>query len=167
MRNIGANLSYYIRPKKGTAINLRKSYLRHYPDTIWIELTNHCNFKCKYCPISTGLRRNQGFISLDLFQKIINDISQFMKGKWISLHFLGESLLHKKVDELVRIAKAKGIKVLFFTNGSLLTVDLFEKLCHSGLDRLTFSLDAKSKDDYEEFQSGGNWDEVIRNIRNA
>jgi radical SAM protein with 4Fe4S-binding SPASM domain len=167
MSSIRDKLSYYIRPDKNKAIKLKKSRLNYYPDTIWIEPTNYCNYKCKYCPITTGLRRSKGFISLDLFQKIINDISPFMKGRWISLHFLGEPLLHKRISELVRIAKDNGIKVLFFTNGSLLTIELFEILCCSGLDRLTFSLDATNKTDYEELQVGGKWDEVITNVKNA
>ena len=38
-----------------------------FPRRINVELTNHCNQRCKYCPRS-GFTRSLGFMDPDLFQ---------------------------------------------------------------------------------------------------
>jgi radical SAM protein with 4Fe4S-binding SPASM domain len=158
-------IQYYLSPDKNLAKKAEIAKLRHFPDAMWIEPTNFCNYKCSFCPHSEGLKREKGFMDLSLYKKIIDDIAPFMRNKKIALHFIGESLLHKQLHEMVKIASDKGIKVLFFTNASLLTLKIFKRLSENGLHRLTISLDGTNKEEYENRQVGGQWENVIKNIR--
>ena len=158
-------IKYYLFPDKNLVRKAKVARVRHLPEAMWIEPTNFCNYKCSFCPHSVGLKREKGFMELSLYKKIINEIAPFMRNKKVSLHFIGESLLHKKLHEMVKIASKKGIKVLFFTNASLLTVETFKKLSENGLYRLTISLDGTNKEEYEKMQIGGDWEKVIGNIR--
>lgn len=153
-----------IRPAPDRSIQLKNTKLRYTPHTIWIEPTNVCNYKCPHCPVSIGMDRCTGFMDFELYKKIIADIAPFMKGKWVSLHYLGESTLHKQLTDMIALADQKSIKTLFFTNGSLLKKEKVTQLIQAGLKRLTISIDATNKENYVVVQKGGDWDKVIANI---
>jgi MoaA/NifB/PqqE/SkfB family radical SAM enzyme len=56
----------------------------NFPVCIDVELTNNCNLHCLFCPTGTGVSiRNRGFMTDEVFQKIISDI----KGEKIGLRF--------------------------------------------------------------------------------
>ena len=38
-----------------------------------IEPTNTCNLRCSFCFVTEGMTRDEGFMDLDLFKKIIDD----------------------------------------------------------------------------------------------
>lgn len=78
-----------------------------------IETTNICNAKCSYCPHSK-MTRAQGFMSVPDFRQTLN----IMENKYVALHNFGEPLLDKILPHFIYLAKEKGIKVEFSTNGS-------------------------------------------------
>ena len=38
-----------------------------------IEPTNTCNLRCSFCFVTEGMTRDEGFMDVDLFKKIIDD----------------------------------------------------------------------------------------------
>jgi len=106
--------------------------------TVNIEITNHCNIKCKMCPVSGKMQRQKGFMSFSLFKKIIDENPQI---EFILPFQWGEPLLHKDIFEMVKYAALKGIRVMLTSNGTLLNAEICNKIIDSGLLRITFSVD--------------------------
>jgi len=141
------------------------------PYVIYIDPTNLCNFKCKFCPtgdldLLKQVGREQSSIDFEWFKKIINDIQQFdQKLKLLSLYKDGEPLVNKDFAKMVRYAKEADIaqKIWTKTNGALLNPKLNSEIIDAGLDMIHISVESTSEDgyfsianvniDYEEFKS--------------
>jgi len=127
---------------------------------IIIEPSNICNLKCPLCPTST-LKRNRGFLSLENFKKIIDDIPNL---KSINFGWAGEPLLNKEIFKMVKYASSKGIKTGVSTNTVLLNEYVDEAL-KSGLDTLIVCLDGASKETHEKYRIGSNFESIKKNIK--
>jgi MoaA/NifB/PqqE/SkfB family radical SAM enzyme len=103
-----------------------------------IEATNHCNLKCKMCPVNHEMTRKKEFLDIQLFKKIIDENPQL---EFILPFQWGEPLLHKQIFEMIAYARSKNIQTMLTTNGTLLTPEMNQKILKSGLTRLTFSVD--------------------------
>jgi hypothetical protein len=82
---------------------------------IFIEITNCCNLSCRFCQPS---QRIKAFMTPDEFAQILRKISGFTEH--ISLHVLGEPLLHPDLGLLLDISRNCGFHVNLTTNGTLL-----------------------------------------------
>ena len=82
---------------------------------IYIEITNICNLKCKFCPETT---RTKQFMSVENFEEVIRKIAKFTK--LVCLHVKGEPLLHSNLEELLKILEKYNLKANITTNGTLL-----------------------------------------------
>ncbi len=130
-----------------------------------IEPLNICNLSCPECP--TGLKiikRQKGSISLDLYQKIIDQISKhtFL----VNLYFQGEPLMHIKLFSLIAYAKQKGLAVSTSTNAQYITPTIAEKIVESGLDEIFISFDGITQTVYEKYRIGGDLNKVLTGIKN-
>ena len=81
-----------------------------------IEPTNHCNAKCSYCPHSK-MTRPKGFMTIATFDQCMCVITN----KYVGLHHFGEPMLHSDLPYMIRVAKTRGIRVEFSTNGGHFT----------------------------------------------
>ena len=82
---------------------------------IYIEITNVCNLKCKFCPET---RRNKAFMTVESFERIINQIHNYTN--LVYLHVKGEPLLHPELEELLKILEKYNLKANITTNGTLI-----------------------------------------------
>lgn len=147
------------------AVLNKKTYCSFPPRRIFIEPTNICNLNCIHCVHDGKMTRSHGFIDLDLFKKIIEDIKGWNRSTELCLFQQGEPLLHKQIDEIVRLS---GTEYDFFTkmnsNGIALTRELSEKLIKNRLDYLVFSLDAITPETYRRIKRRDYFEKVINNI---
>lgn len=128
------------------------------PFSIFIEPTNICNFRCTPCVHGSDTTRNDlkpfKHMDMEIFKKIISDIKNWEGGKLrlLRLAILGEPLLHPQFTEMVRIAKETDVaeRVDTFSNGSLLTKEISEKLVDHGLDYIRFSIYSVLHDRHKE-----------------
>ena len=67
---------------------------------IYIEITNCCNLKCKFCPETN---RKKEIMSVDNFEEIIKKIHKYTN--LVCLHVKGEPLLHSKLEDILNIRK--------------------------------------------------------------
>lgn len=129
---------------------------------IGIELTNNCNFRCRYCPHSlyqqsstpSGNRftREMGFMSPELFHKAIQESTKWAQN--VSLGFFGEQLLHPQFKELIlSVPKRRPFIFVLNSNWSLVTEDMLDALRCFGSVRI--SLDAADKETWEASCPGG------------
>jgi hypothetical protein len=103
-----------------------------------LELTNHCNLRCTFCPVNTTMRRPKGFMDPALFRHVIDDNPQI---DFVLAFQWGEPLLHPSFFELVRHAADRDVRTMITSNGTHLGDEERAKLLGCGLDRITFSID--------------------------
>jgi radical SAM protein with 4Fe4S-binding SPASM domain len=99
---------------------------------------------------------------LDQFERVIN---QFPSLQSLSLHGIGEPLMHPQLVEMIAVAAARGIKVRFTTNATLLARERSERLIASGLRQLIISVDGATAKTYEAIRQGARFEVVIENIQ--
>ncbi len=138
-----------------------------FPIHLDIESTSACNLRCPFCAATAdnwGVKK-AGFMDFSLFKRIIdegikNDLFS------IKLSLRGEPLLHRQLADMVRYAKERGIIDIYFnTNASLLTEEIAVKLMDAGLDRVSVSFEGTTKEVYEKYRVGANFETVIANVR--
>lgn len=104
-------------------------------------------------------------MSLPEFKQIIDDNIERIGS--ISLYNYGEPLLNKNIYGMIRYAKSRGVTfVKLATNGIELNPKNCGKIVISGLDHLSVSIDAVTSKTYDVFRRKGDFESVIRNIRN-
>jgi len=104
-----------------------------------LELTNHCNLKCSFCPTGNGLMtRPRGFMDPTVFRKALRDAGPL---EFVLLFQWGESLLHPQFTDLAQEVGRRGSRALVTTNGTLLDDRRVQQVIDAGLDRVTVSID--------------------------
>ena len=144
------------------------------PFVVYIEPANVCNFKCNFCPtgdfeILKRVHRPAGTMSMDLFQKIVDDLAAFgQKLSLVNIYKDGEPLLNRCFPEMVRYLKNAKItdRIWTKTNGSMLNPELNRNLIDAGLTWIGISVEAVSKEGYKKI-AGVNidYERFIENIR--
>ncbi|MCX6248151.1 MAG: radical SAM/SPASM domain-containing protein [Bacteroidetes bacterium] len=134
------------------------------PASLSVEPTNCCNLRCPECPSGMNqLTRAKGVMDIDLYKNLVDELAPSLF--YLNLSFQGEPYLHPQFTEMVGYAKSKKIFVSSSTNGHFLTPDVARKTVGSGLNRLIISLDGTDAGTYEKYRTGGNFDEVIKGIK--
>ena len=82
---------------------------------IYVEITNICNLKCKFCPETS---RKKESMSVENFEEVIKKIHKHTN--LITLHVKGEPLLHKNLADILQILDKYNLKVNITTNGTLI-----------------------------------------------
>ncbi len=106
--------------------------------TLNVELTSRCNVACSYCDVNRGLGRPNRDIDPAVVARLLQEsptVRTLLPFQW------GEPLLYEPLDEVLRLAHARGVRSYLTTNGTLLTGERFVALSATGLQRLTVSLD--------------------------
>lgn len=141
---------------------LKKVNLSYSPIKLWIELTNHCNLKCRLCPNREIPFSKKGYMGWDLFKKIIDDAEG--KVRELNLFHRGESLLHPKLFDMVEYAGSKGFITRIHTNATLLKTSVIEKILDSKLSYISFSFDGYEKSTYEKNRINSSYEEALNGI---
>lgn len=127
-----------------------------------IETYNVCNYSCSICPYP-DMTREKVVMGMGLFRKIIDD-AVTNKIREVCLNFYNEPLLDPLLFERIKYAKSKELTVTFNCNGSLLTQEKITAILDSGLNSISFSLDAATKETYERIRINGDFEKVKHNI---
>ncbi len=134
-----------------------------YPSKLFVELTTRCNLSCQMCvKQSWGNGIEEGDMSMDTFLDLA---PAFPHLEGLLLNGIGESLLHPRLDEFIRIAKKSmpsGSWVGFQSNGLLLDEARAVSLLDAGLDRICLSLDAICPETFRKIREGGEVDDLAQ-----
>ena len=93
----------------------------------FIEITNVCNFSCKFCASSS---RPKSFMTPETFETIAEQVKAFTSS--ISLHVLGEPFMHPQLPEILSICSQQKLDVNLVTNGTLIDKfgpEIFKEKC--------------------------------------
>jgi len=148
---------------KKPIINIISSipFYHKYPKVIDIELTNACNLKCPLCPTTNLMKRKIGFISLENFKKIVDQLPKQVKT--ITLGYAGEMTLNQEFPKMISYARKKGFNVDLFTNG---TCKRTKEIIESKPTNILYAMDGASKETQESYRIGSKFEEVLENLKN-
>jgi len=129
--------------------------------TIFVKLepTWGCNFNCWYC---IGRHMKQDDIDFDGF---VRALENFPGLEILALVGEGEPLLHKRFFDMVRLAKEKGIRVVTISNGSTFSESVVKKICESGVDYISISIDSTDPKNFADSRLDGDLNKVWRGIK--
>jgi len=140
--------------------------ITEYPLLVDLELASACNLKCPMCYTITDefkKKVTKGFMDLDLFKKIVDEIA----GKVFSLRLSlrGEATLHKNFIDCIKYAKDKGIKeVSTLTHGGKLDLEFFKKAVDAGIDWFTISIDGVDEE-YNKIRKPLTFDGTLKRLQ--
>ncbi len=135
-----------------------------FPAILQVEVTSHCNLRCRVCPVTTGMDRFSGDMDRELFRKAIDEVGDYL---FLILFWdWGEPFLNPNAYEMIRYARNRGIKVMSTTNGHVFASgDHAQKVVKSGLDVLVFSVDGVTQETYQRYRAAGRLETVFEGIK--
>jgi len=125
------------------------------PHVHQIEPTNHCPYTCEMCPRTKHMTRSLGFMDLELYEKIIDEVATFgapVRSREIELFHFGESLLHPRLDRMVAYASGRGLRTVLSVNAPELLPAVAERMLSSGPAKLIVSLDGYDALSYRQIR---------------
>jgi radical SAM protein with 4Fe4S-binding SPASM domain len=135
------------------------------PIALSIEPTTACNLGCPECP--SGLKkfsRKTGNLSVELNQKIIDQLQNSLI--YINYYFQGEPYINPNFFDFIKYASERNIFCSTSTNGHFLNDNNCKKTIQSGLKQLIISIDGNDQESYEQYRKKGNYEEVIKGVKN-
>ncbi len=131
------------------------------PVCLYLEVTNRCNLLCETCPRTFEELEPPADMSMELFRRIVDQVPGVRR---VVLHGVGEPMLVKHLPDMIRYLKARGIHVLFNTNGTLLAPRKHRELIDTGLDELRVSLDAAEAATFLKVRGKDMFERIVRNV---
>ena len=139
-----------------------------FPLYLQLELHQICNLKCPMCAIGDP-EANSKYIDdthmdWETYKKIILEAEKYGCPS-LNPQGTNEPLLVPNFEDYIKFASQHGfIDIMMNSNATLLTEERSRKLLDSGVTRISFSLDAHSKETFEKIRIGADFDNVIKNI---
>lgn len=105
-----------------------------------------------------------GMIDFDFFKRQIDEAVE-NNCKFLTMASRGEPILHPKFNKILEYCKDKFFELKINTNATKLTPELIKTILDCGANIVVFSIDAYDKETFEKIRKGGNFDEVLKNIK--
>jgi AdoMet-dependent heme synthase len=121
-----------------------------YPYHVVWEVTTRCNLDCIHC-YAGSVDSTQTELSTAEGKRLLDQIAEIDKFRMIVITG-GEPLLRKDIFELVEYAGQLGFKIIFSTNGTLLTPEMAGDLARLGVVNFSISLDGFTADCHESIR---------------
>jgi len=140
--------------------------LPYLPFILGIEPGNICNLRCPLCPTGAGeITAKKGLMSFEFFKKIFDQLKVSLVT--VNLYNWGEPLLNRDLFKIIKYIKEfkKSISVVTSTNLNIDNKDVLVELLKSGIDEIIVSCDGASKETYEKYRVGGDFNLVMQNLR--
>ncbi len=126
-------------------------YVPDYPLNVLVEVVNKCNLECIMC-LSSHRKGDIKIISNETISKLLDE---FKENNLPALMFGAgdEPLMFSDIDTMWKEANLAGIMDIFiFTNGTLLTENMCEKIFKHEISRVYISLDAATEETYQKIR---------------
>jgi radical SAM protein with 4Fe4S-binding SPASM domain len=107
------------------------------------------------------------FMTKDVFEKACREVGS-RRNVSIEISAYGETFQHPQADNYLYMVRTlcPNASIVVSTNGTLLNSERCKKIVDSGIDHLSFSLDAGSKESYKWLTGVDDYDGVCRNLEN-
>jgi radical SAM protein with 4Fe4S-binding SPASM domain len=136
-----------------------------WPIFMQVELTNFCNLKCPVCPTGLGqLNRSPQAMEPELFERIMSEVGPYLMV--LSLWGWGESLLHPRLSDLLRISGRYGVSTIVSTNGQNLDDQrVLDALADNPPTYLIVALDGLTDETNSKFRVGAKLEPALSGLR--
>ena len=135
------------------------------PRLIFWEVTKGCNLRCIHCRATATELMSPADLPTAKALDIIKQIADF--GNPILVLSGGEPLYRPDIFELAEYGTSLGLRMALATNGTLVTKDVAEKVKHSGIKRVSISLDGSDAATHDSFRGiPGAFDAAVYGMRN-
>lgn len=114
--------------------------MRYNFNRVHIEITNICGLACSFCPPKPNPSKT---ISLDFFEKILNELQGFTKT--LAFHIMGDPLTLSNLYEYLELSKKYGFEVELTTSGYYLRNYTSQTIFHNATRQLNISLNSYNK----------------------
>ncbi|MQA21207.1 radical SAM/SPASM domain-containing protein [Rugamonas rivuli] len=121
------------------------------PEVFFLELTNHCNMHCTFCP-SDYLKKERGNADDELAVRFIEEVRDLGLNKPIQFNVLGEPLLNKKIYKYIDLCEQYGIEVYLISNFAILDAERAKKIFQHDNVALVLSLQTPTEDSYKRMR---------------
>lgn len=129
------------------------------------NVTNACNMFCDHCYREAGCKAEEE-LSTEEAKTLLEQIAR--AGFKIMIFSGGEPLIRPDILELVSYATSLGLRSVFGTNGTLITLEMAQKLKDAGAMGMGISLDSMDKKKHNEFRKfDGAWEGAVQGMRNC
>jgi len=147
-------------------IKWRKHFKRaDFPGAYGISLGEwKCNHSCRMCPMHNSSPSPERFITETVFERACLEVGQREINLEISSY--GETFQHPGADAFMFTARklCPKAEIVVATNGSMLDRERCEKIVDSGIDHLSFSLDAGSPESFEWLTGSKRYNQICANL---
>jgi radical SAM protein with 4Fe4S-binding SPASM domain len=141
-----------------------KRRLFGYPYVALIETGNYCNLQCPTCPTpASKICRQKELMSFDNFKKVIDNIKDSIHVAL--LYYTNEPLLSPDIFRMAEYAHDRGLYLEISTNATLLNEKKTKELFDSKVDKVIVDFDGTTKEAYEQFRVGADFNQVLKNIK--
>lgn len=108
------------------------------PVVVW-NITGQCNLKCMHCYASATVKPFEGELSTEECYKILDDLAAY---KVPSVLFSGgEPLMRPEIFDFAKYASGLGLRTVLSSNGTLIDIDMAERIKDAGFSYAGISLD--------------------------
>ncbi|MYM37014.1 radical SAM protein [Duganella sp. FT94W] len=121
------------------------------PDVFFLELTNHCNMHCTFCP-SDYLKKGRANADDDLAVSFIEQVRDLGMKRPIQFNVLGEPLLNKKIYKYIALCEKYGIEVYLISNFAILDAQRASAIFKHHNVALVLSLQTPTEDSYKRLR---------------
>lgn len=130
---------------------------------VQVEVTSRCFVGCVFCPQNNLQGRwVEGDLPLEQYrERIVPFLDNF---DLVYLQGWGEPMLHPDLWEMLELARAKGCRTGFTTNGSLLREESVRRLLDTGVNMISISLSGGNACTHQSLRKGSSWNMLIHNI---
>lgn len=127
--------------------------------------TNACNLYCAHCYRESG-EKAKGELNTEEGKKLIEEIAR--AGFQIMIFSGGEPLSRPDIFELISHARAQGLRPVLGSNGTLITVEMAQKLKDAGLLAAGISLDSLDPTKHDKLRGqAGAWQAAVNGMKNC
>jgi radical SAM protein with 4Fe4S-binding SPASM domain len=137
---------------------------KHIPFNVIFELTYRCNLRCKHCYIPEPSRHQRELTTEECYQ-VLDDLAE-LKGFYIT-YTGGEIFLRPDFFKIASYGKSLGFAQKFFTNGTLLTPMLCDRIAEAkpvsveisiyGVNDATHDFVTKARGSHRKSMEGIRW----------
>ena len=127
--------------------------------------TNACNMYCDHCYRDAGCKAEEELSTAEA-KTLLEQIAR--AGFKIMIFSGGEPLMRPDIVELVAYAASLGLRPVFGTNGTLITLEMAQKLKAAGAMGMGISLDSMDREKHNAFRKfSGAWEGAVQGMRNC
>jgi len=131
-----------------------------------LEVTDYCNFRCKWCFANSWINKNPTHMSIENVKKLIEFLSD--SGVRQITFSGGEPTLYPYLRDAIKFASDYGLVVHMNTNGYLFTEKLARELYSLGLTQVQTDIDSLNPKKHDDIRGmKGSWIRAIKALKNA